>query len=147
MSVERLETFYWVFYIDHEALPALSYERVGKWMYRTYDLAEADRVCEEIVASGIVAEAKHSTRAQMLVGGHPTAVCCFYLNGDDIEAHRRVLSFMLEHGLVWRTRTGRLYDIPFKFDDQTRAGEYGASFHARITLSDFVDLATGSFIC
>ena len=90
MSVERLETPNWVFYIDHEALPALSYERVGKWMYRTYKL---------------------------------------------------------EHGLVQRTRTGRLYDIPFKFDEQTRAGEYGASFHARITLSDFVDLETGSFIC
>ena len=147
MSVERLETLHWVFYIDHEALPALSYERVGKWMYRTYDLAEADRICEEIVASGVVAEAKHSTRHQMLVGGYSTAVCCFYLNGDDAWAHRRVLAFMLEHDLVQRTKAGKLYNIPFKFDEQTRAGEYGASFHARITLSDFVDLATGSFIC
>ena len=59
-----------------------------------------------------------------------------YLNLDDVEAHRRVVAFMLEHGLVRKTKSGKLYNIGFKLDDQARAGEYGAGFKARITLSD-----------
>lgn len=55
---------------------------------------------------------------------------------DDVEAHRRVVAFMLEHGLVRKTKSGKLYNIGFKLDDQARAGEYGAGFKARITLSD-----------
>lgn len=45
-----------------------------------------------------------------------------------------------------RTKVGRLYNIPFKFDAQTYAGEYGDDFHAKICLADFVDLDTGEFL-
>lgn len=31
-------------------------------------------------------------------------------------------------------------------DDQTRAGEYGSMFNAKIKLEDFVDLETGEFL-
>ena len=57
-----------------------------------------------------------------------------------------MIAFMLEHGLVRKTKSGKLYNIGFKLDDQTRAGEYGTGFKARITLSDFVDLETGEFL-
>ena len=32
------------------------------------------------------------------------------------------------------------------FDDQTRAGEYGADFEGKIKLSEFINLDTGEFI-
>ena len=45
-----------------------------------------------------------------------------------------------------KTKTGRLYNISFKFDDQTRAGEYGADFKGAIKLAQFIDLNTGEWI-
>ena len=53
---------------------------------------------------------------------------------------------MVAHDLVRRTRTGRLYDIGFKYDSQTLAGEYGSLFVPRIVLSDFLDLETGELV-
>ena len=40
----------------------------------------------------------------------------------------------------------KVYNIGFKLDDQTRAGEYGSDFKARIRLSDFVDLESGEVL-
>lgn len=77
---------------------------------------------------------QHSSFESVIENGR--GVACFYLNLDDVEAHRRVVAFMLEHGLVRKTKSGKLYNIGFKLDDQARAGEYGAGFKARITLSD-----------
>lgn len=74
-------------------------------------------------------------------------VCCFYLNGNDRESHKRVLSYMLENGLIRKTKTGKLYNISFKFDTETYAGKYkGSGFSGKIKLADFVDLETGEFI-
>ena len=66
----------------------------------------------------------------------------FNLNSDDDVAHRHVIAFMLEHNLVRKTKSGKLYSIGFKLDDQTRAGECareicignsgGSSLNARI---------------
>ena len=53
---------------------------------------------------------------------------------------------MIKFGLIKRTKTGRLYDISFKFDSQTRAGEYGADFEGKIKLSQFIDLYTLKWI-
>lgn len=75
-----------------------------------------------------------------------TGVCCFYLNGDDAEAHHRAIEFLLRHDLVRRTKAGRLYNVSFKFDEQTRAGEYGGGFRAKIGLANFADLDTGKFL-
>ena len=68
------------------------------------------------------------------------------INGDDIENHRRVIRFMMDNELILKTKTGRLYNISFKFDDQTRAGEYGADFKGAIKLAQFIDLNTGEWI-
>lgn len=76
----------------------------------------------------------------------PTGVICFYLNGDDIENHKRVIQFMMDNDLIRKTKTGRYYNNSFKFDDQTRAGEYGADFEGKIKLDEFIDLKTGRWI-
>ena len=104
--IVRVDNPWCSFYVDTELAPALDESRCGKWMFY-FNVIENGR-----------------------------GVACFYLNLDDVEAHRRVVAFMLEHGLVRKTKSGKLYNIGFKLDDQARAGEYGAGFKARITLSD-----------
>lgn len=145
-GIIREENPYWIYYIDVSRVPEHDSRRSGKWMYMTADLERAEELVREAVTVGAVIEAKCSTEAQMALSRKRVGVCCFYLNGDDDEAHRRVIKFMLDHNLVRRTKGGKLWNISFKFDDQTRAGEYGEGFQAKICLADFVDLETGEFI-
>lgn len=136
----------WMRYFTDEHESKLISEQVGKWMYATRDMDEAARLCREAVATGVVAEAKHSLLMQLLLTGRHTYLCCFYLNGHRIEEHRRVLRFFLEHGLIARDKAGQFENIPFKYDYQTINGEYGENFRPKLTLSDFVDLNTGEML-
>ena len=63
-----------------------------------------------------------------------------------MEHHKSVINFMMKNQLIKRTKTGRLYNISFKFDDQTRAGEYGADFEGKIKLEQYVNLNTGEWL-
>lgn len=43
---------------------------------------------------------------------------------------------MLENGLIRKTKTGKLYNISFKFDTETYSGKYkGSGFSGKIKLS------------
>lgn len=54
---------------------------------------------------------------------------------------------MLDNGLVRKTKSGKLYNISFKYDTETYAGKYkGSGFAGKIKLADFVNLETGEFI-
>ena len=134
MQVQKLGG--WVFYIGDHA-DQLDREKCGKWMHFFNDKSFAASVCREAVLEGIVDEAKHSDDA--------TGVCCFYLNADDLTAHQRTIQFFLDHNLIRKTKTGKLFNISFKYDYQTREGEYGSSFHPEISLEDFLDLDTGKW--
>ena len=115
----------WYWYLSGEETK-LEKHKCGKWMYFFEDQSFAQRICEKAIA--------------------PTGVICFYLNGDDIENHKRVIQFMMDNELIRKTKTGRYYNNSFKFDDQTRAGEYGADFEGKIKLNEFIDLKTGRWI-
>ena len=75
-------------------------------------------MCEKAIAENVCYECKCT---DMELRDDETGVICFYLNGDDIENHRRVIRFMMDNELIQKTKAGRLYNISFKFDDQTRA--------------------------
>lgn len=131
-----IRQFGWVYYLsDYGA--QLDEHKCGKWMYYFGDVGFAAKVCQEAVENDIVAEAKHSDS--------PEGVCCFYLNGDDLPAHKRIIQFFLEKSLIQRTKTGRLYNISFKYDDQTRAGQYGKLYYPEIKLDQFIDLTTAEW--
>jgi len=134
--VQKLRRSGWVFYIGDDS--TLDDSKTGKWMYFFSSLPFVREICERAVAEGVVEEAKHSDA--------PEGVACFYLNCDDMAAHRRTITFFLENDLIRRTKTGRLYDISFKLDSQTISGEYGAAFHSDIRLSTFLDLNTSEWI-
>ena len=121
---------------------ALDNDKVGKWMYFFRGLEGqqfAEEMCRKAVKDGVVAAAKR--------GDNPAdGVACFYLNCDDEAAHKRIISFLIEHNMIRRTKAGKLYDISFKLDQQTLAGEYGEDFQPVIKLSTFINLYTGEWI-
>ena len=131
-----LENPSWIYYLKDGEIK-LDPDKCGKWMYFFNDEPFVASVCQKAVERGVVQEAKHTNGKD--------GVACFYIDCDDTVAHKRVISFLLENNLVKKTKTGKLYNISFKLDNQTRAGEYGLDFESEIKLSNFVDLYTGEF--
>lgn len=126
----------WVYYIGDTS--NLERDKCGKWMYFFDDKKFVAKICEDVVKNNVVVESKHSNDEE--------GVACFYLNYDDINAHKRILKYFIENNLIKRTKSGKLYNISFKLDNQTRAGEYGDNFKSQIKLENFVDLNTGEWI-
>jgi hypothetical protein len=126
----------WIYYIGDNV--DLDSETSGKWMYYFNDKSFVSKICEEAVKRNIVSESKHSNKEN--------GVACFYLNSDDIETHKKIISFFLVNNLIQRTKTGRFYNISFKLDKQTDNGEYGNQFNSEIKLEQFINLNTGEWI-
>ena len=137
-KVSILKNDAWVFYINDAEERKFQPGKVGKWMYFFDDRVVAKDMCFNAVNNGVVAEAKYSNNDK--------GVCCFYLNCDDIEGHKRILSFMLKNHMIPYTSAGTLRNISFKLDSQTESYEYKENFKAKISLSDFIDLETGKWI-
>lgn len=142
--VVAIDNGFWHFVLNTDEVKDLDIETCGKWMAYFDDFDFAEDICREAVESGAAAECKCTSRFMLATRG--SGVICFYVNGDDTQGHRKILSFMIEHDLIRRTKSGRLYNIGFKFDFQTRAGEYGEAFVPKMTLSNFVNPETGEFL-
>lgn len=132
----------WYWYTTDKA-NLIEKNKCGKWMYFFEDQKFAMEICEKAIKGNVCYECKCT---DMELRGIETGVICFYLNGDDIENHHRVIQFMIDNELIQKTKTGKFYNISFKFDDQTRAGEYGSDFKGVIRLAQFIDLNTGEWI-
>ena len=140
MRVERKLGWFWYYSGEEKMLDPM---KCGKWMYFFTDQEFAQKICAQAIDEGVCYECKCS---DLELIGQPNGVVCFYLNGDDIANHRRVINFMMKLGLIKKTKAGKYYNNSFKFDSQTRAGEYGADFEGKIKLEKFVDLNTGEWI-
>lgn len=127
----------WVYYFTDIA-PHFNEEKVGKWMYFFRGRQFAENICRKAVEENIVEECKHTNANE--------GMSCFYLNDDDMDGHRRVIEFFIKNDLIRKTKKGKLYNISFKHDSQTLAGEYGGNYHPDIKLDEFVDLETGKWI-
>lgn len=71
-------------------------------------------------------------------------VIIWYSN-DEEKSLKRLAKFLIDHGLVAKTKSGRYYNLSFKYDEQTRNGEYGEEFKSSISLGDLINLSTGEF--
>ena len=60
--------------------------------------------------------------------------------------HKRIIKYFLDHEMIRRTKTGKLYNISFKLDNQTDAGAYGNDFKAELKLDNLINLNTGEWI-
>lgn len=148
-SIARVKSYSWIWFINKERIQDIDPAQCGKWMFffSSLNCAHMDDIVGTAVLDGIVCEAKYANPETQIAAGKNSGVCCFYLNGNDREGHKRVLSFMLKNGLIRTTKTGKLYNISFKYDSQTYAGKYkGSGFSGAIKLADFVDLETGEFV-
>lgn len=137
--MERLGV--WCWYLTDKA-KLLEKHKCGKWMHFFTDQKFAMNICEKAIAENVCYKCKCK---DLELTNDETGVICFYLNGDDIENHHRVIQFMMDNKLIPKTKTGILHNISFKFDDQTRAGEYGTGFEGVIKLAQFIDLNTGEW--
>ena len=139
--MKYLETSGWFHYGSDETYK-FDYEKCGKWMPRFLDQEYAKSICKKAIDEGICYECKCSVLRPQDRDG----VICIYLNCDDIEGHKRVINFMIENNLIRKTSAGKMYNMSFKLNSQTRAHEYGEDFKAEIKLEDFIDLYTGEWI-
>ena len=136
----RAGRWFW-FFSGQESI--LDKHKCGKWMYFFDNQEFAMRICEKAISEKVCYECKCSDLEATM---EPSGVICFYQNGDDFANHKRIIDFLLKNDMIRKTKAGKLYNISFKFDDQTRAGEYGADFEGKIKLSQFVDLISGEWI-
>ncbi|MBQ6451722.1 MAG: hypothetical protein IJJ29_07345 [Solobacterium sp.] len=126
----------WVFYLSGKE-DQLDQNKCGKWMYFFRDREFVEDICEKAVVNGVVYKCMHSD--------YDEGIACFYLSGDDTANHKRVIRFFLDNDLIRKTKNGKLYNISFKYDYQSRAGEFGPMFKAAIKLDQFIDLKTGKW--
>lgn len=145
-----IKSFAWDFYKNDNS-QGLDEEKVGKWMYffEKKDLETVSNICKAAIEKNIVQLCKHNNEhgcEHSPYGNGNSGVACFYLHYDDIDTHKKTLEFFLENNLIKRTKAGKLYNISFKLNDQTRSKEYGNSFNGTIKLSDFISLESGTWI-
>lgn len=137
-----MRQFGWFWFLSGKE-QLLDCDKCGKWMYFFDDQTFAQEMCQKAIDENVCYECKCS---DVEFTGEKTGVICFYLNGDDIENHKRVIQFMIDNNLIRKTKTGKYYNMSFKFDSQTVAGEYGSDFEGKIKLEQFIDLKTGAWI-
>lgn len=106
----------------------------GKWEYHFTDSSFARHVCREAIAQGAAAAAKMSDAGK--------GVCCFYINGNDREAHKRMLEFMLCKNLIRRRGDGAFFDTRFIFSLFEKSSLQTECL-SDIKLSQFVNLKRG----
>ena len=134
----------WTYYINKPT--GFDESKVGKWMV-FFNAVTADHfvgICSAAVEFGTVKEAKH-TQVEIAERTN-TGVACFYMNCDDMESHKKCIKMLQQFKLIRKTKSGKYYDISFKLDKQTLAGEYGSDFEGKIKLSHFIDLTTGEWL-
>lgn len=132
----------WYWFRNNDDLNNIDDEKAGKWMYFFKDQNHAIEICNKAINENICSECKCSDLKKR---NSKTGTLCFYLNADDIEAHKRVIKFMIENNLIQKTKKGNYFNISFKLNEQTENGEYGKNFEGKIKLNDFIDLKTGNW--
>lgn len=142
--MEKRNIFGWVYYFNKEEKH--DPQKVGKWMFffNKNEVEKVDEICKKAVEEEVVSTCKYTDVNTLSF--KRDGVCCFYLHYDDEVAHKKVIKYFLEKNLIQKTKTGKLYNISFKKDTQTRASEYGDDFSSEIKLEQFINLYTGEWI-
>lgn len=109
----------------------------GKWMHFYKERSFAEEMITKALDTGVVKYAKHTKGSSGMV--------CYYVSGTSLEAHYKVISFMLENNLIRLTNSLNYFDVNFKFNGQSWSKEYGNNFEGLLKLSDLIDLHSGKF--
>lgn len=136
----------WVWYTNEDTIhkESLDPKKCGKWMWFFDDALageehQSNHILTKAIEEDVVVKCKHTDKSD--------GVACFYLNGDDTIRHKKCIQFFMDNDLIRKTKSGKYYNITFKYDNQTRAGEYNANsnFESQLKLDQFLNLETGKF--
>ncbi|PHB13588.1 hypothetical protein COE80_29895 [Bacillus pseudomycoides] len=124
-------------------------DNVGKFMTRGVgDISdEMQELILKAIERGVTPFVKHSDPDMLKFNPRSKdgSWMIIWYSTDEEKALKDLAKFLIDHGLVRKTKSGRYYNISFKYDEQTRNGEYGVQFKPSITLEDLMDLNTGEF--
>lgn len=113
--MKTLTNLDWIYYVGNTS--ELIEDKVGKWMYffkESDDINYIKKLCADAVEQGIVQEAKHTNPNSIGLTPHGTTdsgVCCFYLNCDDIEGHKKILSYFIKNNMIRKTKTSDFINL------------------------------------
>jgi len=114
-------------------------DKTGKWIVGFSDIIDAVPKLALIIGQRLAPAAK------AMRSNNGRIIACVYMDTMDTQAHKRLLAYFLWKGIIPKTNAGKLTNISFKLNIQTRAGEYGKNFKARLSLGDLIDLKTGAW--
>ncbi|MUV38772.1 hypothetical protein JNUCC1_02643 [Lentibacillus sp. JNUCC-1] len=127
-------------------------DHVGKFM--TFGKGDISNDTQEIILKaikqGVTPLIKHTDPETQEVNSYAKDASkddwvIIWYSTDEDKHLKGLAKFLIDHGLVRKTKTGRYYNISFKYDTQTQKGEYGEQFKPPIALKDLMDLNTGEF--
>jgi hypothetical protein len=144
MQFQKAYSPAWEHYIAKDKSYDFKEDQCGGWQY-SFDashnsLSIIRKICEKAMTEGVVAEIKHSNADALRIKG--SGLCCFYCNGDDEEAHKKIIAFFIQNNMVLRDNYGNLRNMAFKYDATAKRRKKGS---IPIQLGDFVNLKTGEF--
>ena len=124
-------------------------DNVGKFMTFVQDdiSNEMQELILKAIKKGVTPLVKHTDPDKLAFNPYAKdgSLAIIWYSTDEEKALKGLAKFLIDHGLVAKTKSGRYYNISFKYDKQTRNGEYGEQFNSSISLKDLMDLNTGEF--
>ncbi|WP_270312150.1 hypothetical protein [Vagococcus fluvialis] len=144
------ENVSWINYYN-DTFDGMDSNKTGKWMI-FFDIQDPEsyeyiqEICKDIIEKNILEVVKHTNLISAEIQNLNQGVAVFYLEYDDIDSHKKIITYLLEKEMIPKTKSGRYYKNSFKLDSQTRNKEYGDTFTGKITLDQFIDLETGEWI-
>ncbi|MGD7006998.1 hypothetical protein [Metabacillus sp. 84] len=124
-------------------------DNVGKFMtFVQEDISnETQELILKAIKQGVTPLVKHTDPDMLAFNpfAKDGSLVIIWYSTDDEKALKGVAKFLVDNGLVPKTKAGKYYNISFKYDEQTRNGKYGDQFKPSISLKDLMDLNTGEF--
>lgn len=75
-----------------------------------------DNIVGTTFLDALILDSIYSILVTQIAAGQKNGACCLYLNGNDREGHKRMLHYKLDNGPIRKTKSGKLYNISFKYD-------------------------------
>lgn len=123
-------------------------DNIGKFMTfgKGFIANGLQKLILKAIEQGITPLIKHTdTNAREFLLSRDGSWVIVWYSTDKEKDLKKLAEFLIDHSLVPLTKSGNYYNISFKYDEQTRNGEYGEQFKASISLKDLMDLNTGEF--
>ena len=133
----------WTHYFDKDKEYVFKEDQCGSWQYNfnasKNQLNRVKKLCEEAVLNGVAVEVKFTNEDAMFLKGK--GKCCFYCNGDDMDAHKKILAFFIDNNMVMKDNFGNIRNMAFCYDSTAQKRPKGS---VPVQMGDFFNLKTAT---